>query len=187
LLYHMAIQNELLNNENKGLLNALNTKKKQNKKGKALDLQQHEEYYGGAVFWSLQAIRKAHAHGAVNERLKEEEKLKKAQMKDLQKANALYKKNIAEEKHVANAAKREEKEHKKTAEQVAKTAANNTKKAIQTSQTGKQKASAAPTPKSKRQKPSSDGAAAAEVLPAALPKVNSCGHTVKLPQQYTQN
>jgi hypothetical protein len=52
LLYHMAVQNELLNDENKGLHDALNTKKKQNKKGKALDLQQHEEYYGGAVFWS---------------------------------------------------------------------------------------------------------------------------------------
>jgi hypothetical protein len=188
LLHHMAVQNELLNDENKGLRNALNTKKKQNKNGKALDLQQHEEYHGGAVFWSPRAIHEARARGAVNERLKEEEKLKKAQMKDLQKANALYNKKIAEEKRVANAAKREEQKHEKAAkaaERAAKTAANNAKKALQTSQTGKRKASAPLTPKSKRQKPSTGGAAAAAMLPAALPKINSHGRTVKLPQRYT--
>jgi hypothetical protein len=90
---------------------------------------------------------------------------------------------------VANAAKRNEREREKAAkaaERAAKTAANNTKKAIQTSQTGKHTASNTPTSKPKRQMPSSGGAAAAEVLPAASPKVNFHGHAVKVPQRYTQ-
>jgi hypothetical protein len=91
---------------------------------------------------------------------------------------------------VANAAKREEREREKAAkaaERASKTAANNTKEAILISQIGKHKASTTLTPKSKRQMPSSGGAAAAEVLPAALPKVNFHGHAVKLPQRYTRS
>jgi hypothetical protein len=38
LLHHLSNQNELLQDENKGLRDALTTKKKHNKKGKVLDL-----------------------------------------------------------------------------------------------------------------------------------------------------
>jgi regulator of replication initiation timing len=40
LLHYLANKNELLTDENKGLRKALDTKKKHNKKGKVLDLQQ---------------------------------------------------------------------------------------------------------------------------------------------------
>jgi cell shape-determining protein MreC len=40
LLHHLANKNELLTNKNEGLRKALDTKKKHNKKGKVLDLQQ---------------------------------------------------------------------------------------------------------------------------------------------------
>jgi hypothetical protein len=52
LLHHLANQNELLTDKNEGLREALTTKKKHNKMGKVLDLQQRQEYHGGAVFWS---------------------------------------------------------------------------------------------------------------------------------------
>jgi predicted kinase len=41
LLYCLAVENELLEQENLGLWDAVATKKKQRKKGKALNLQQH--------------------------------------------------------------------------------------------------------------------------------------------------
>jgi hypothetical protein len=50
LLHHLANQNELLTDENEGLRDALTTKKKHNKKGKVLDLQQRQEYHSGAVW-----------------------------------------------------------------------------------------------------------------------------------------
>ncbi|KAI1522067.1 hypothetical protein PtrSN001C_011989, partial [Pyrenophora tritici-repentis] len=44
-----------------GLEEALQHKKKHKKKGKALDLQQRQEYHGGSVFWSPRKIREARA------------------------------------------------------------------------------------------------------------------------------
>ncbi|KAF1363388.1 hypothetical protein EJ07DRAFT_76600, partial [Lizonia empirigonia] len=76
LLHHLS-------NENKGLREALTIKKKHNKKGKVLDLQQREEYHGGAVFWSPRKMREAQARDATNKRLAEEEQLQKAKMKKL--------------------------------------------------------------------------------------------------------
>jgi hypothetical protein len=49
LIHYVAVQKELLEDENKGLREALSTKRKHNKKGKVLDLQQREEYHGRAV------------------------------------------------------------------------------------------------------------------------------------------
>ncbi|KAF2001587.1 hypothetical protein P154DRAFT_432760, partial [Amniculicola lignicola CBS 123094] len=49
-LHHLQVQNELLYHENSGLREALTTKSRHKNKGKALDLQQREEYHSGAVF-----------------------------------------------------------------------------------------------------------------------------------------
>jgi hypothetical protein len=49
-VHNLQGQNELLNHELKGAKKALKTKKKQQKKSKPLDLQQRQEYHGGAVF-----------------------------------------------------------------------------------------------------------------------------------------
>ena len=49
-LHSLQTQNELLHHENDGLRAALSTKKKQQQKSTQLDLQQPEEYHGGAVF-----------------------------------------------------------------------------------------------------------------------------------------
>jgi hypothetical protein len=78
LIHHLANQNELLTGENEGLRDALTTKKKHNKKGKVLDLQQRQEYHGGAVFWSPRKMAEGKARERTNKRLAEEEKLQKA-------------------------------------------------------------------------------------------------------------
>ncbi|KAI1521984.1 hypothetical protein PtrSN001C_012020, partial [Pyrenophora tritici-repentis] len=64
-----------------GLEEALQHKKKHKKKGKALNLQQRQEYHAGSVFWSPRKLREAQAREAVRERDEMEEKLQKAQAK----------------------------------------------------------------------------------------------------------
>ncbi|KAI0615762.1 hypothetical protein TUN199_12326, partial [Pyrenophora tritici-repentis] len=60
-VHHLSVQYKLLQHENEGLKEALQHKKKHKKKGKALDLQQRQEYHGGSVFWSPRKIREARA------------------------------------------------------------------------------------------------------------------------------
>jgi hypothetical protein len=60
-LHSLAIQNELLHNENDGLREALNNKKKRKDRGKRLNLQRENSYHGGATFWSPHKIRQARA------------------------------------------------------------------------------------------------------------------------------
>jgi hypothetical protein len=75
LLYYLANKNKLLTNKNKGLSDALSTKKKHYKKGKVLDLQQREKYHSGAMFWSPRKKREAKARDATNRRLANKNKL----------------------------------------------------------------------------------------------------------------
>jgi hypothetical protein len=61
LRYTLAVQNELLQEENSGLQDVLNDKKKRKDRGKRLDLQREDFYHGGATFWSPRKIRQARA------------------------------------------------------------------------------------------------------------------------------
>jgi hypothetical protein len=187
LIHHLANRNELLSDENEGLRMALSTKKKHNKKSKVLDLQQREEYHGGAVFWSPRKMREAQAREATNKRLAEEEKLQKVQMRDLKASNALYKKKLAAEKRAEREAKAEQRRlerEEKAAKRKREKQERNTKKPILTSQKGKRKALQPSALKAKRQKRSGDAAAPAEAVPAVPAKVARSGRTVKLPTRY---
>jgi hypothetical protein len=183
LLHHLTAQNELLNDKNNGLRKALSTKKKHNKKSKVLDLQQRNEYHGGAVFWSPRKLREARSHDATNKRLQDAENICKGEMKKLKAATTLYNKKIAEEKRVAQEeAKvvRDWKKAEKPAATAAKKAAQNPKKSILTAQTDKRKSSLVFSSKDKYQKHSGGAAAAAEVVPIAPHKVARSGRAVKL-------
>ncbi|KAF2831088.1 hypothetical protein CC86DRAFT_378003 [Ophiobolus disseminans] len=159
---------------------ALIVKKRHRKVGKPFDLQQREEYHSGAMFWLPQKVREAHACEAVKEQEQHQEMLAKANRKELRLAAKLYKEQIAKEKHVAR-------EEAKVADCAAKIKAQNTKKAAQTSQLGKRRASRPPLSAPKRQKHGgvSEGVAALpEAAPAAAPKVNSRGRHIKVPHKY---
>ncbi|KAG9379356.1 hypothetical protein A1F94_009712 [Pyrenophora tritici-repentis] len=73
------------------------------KKGKALDLQQRQEYHGGSVFWSPRKLREARAREAVRERDETEEKLQKARSKKQREEARLQRQDELEERRVANA------------------------------------------------------------------------------------
>jgi hypothetical protein len=189
-LHHLQVENELVTGENEGLREALKTKKKHKKHGKALNLQQRQEYWGSRQFWSPRSLRESRHRNAITQRLNDEDKLQKAETKKLKAAAALYNKKIAEEKRVAREeAKvvRDREKAEKAAAAAAKKAAQNTKKSLLTAQSGNRKALRASSPKPKRQRRAGGAAAFAaspEAAPAAPPKLNSRGRPINVPAKY---
>jgi hypothetical protein len=189
-VHHLSVQNELLKHENEGLKEALQHKKKHRKKGKALDLQQRQEYHGGAVHWSPRKLREARAREAVRERDEIEEKLQKARAKKQREEAQLQRQVELEEKRVERQRLKEMRElerAEKAAERARKVEAQHQEKAIQQAQQRKRLASREITLSNKRQKRA--GAAHAGVQardePSAAPaKVTSRGRNINLPEKY---
>ncbi|KAI1665808.1 DUF1682 domain containing protein [Pyrenophora tritici-repentis] len=189
-VHHLSVQNELLNHKVDGLEEALQHKKKHKKKGKALDLQQRQEYHGGSVFWSPRKLREARAREAVRERDETEEKLQKAQAKKQRKEAQLQRQVELEQRRVERQRLKEAKElerAEKAAERARKVEAQHQKKTIQQAQQRKRKASQVTLSSNKRQKRASAahaGDQARDGPSAALPKVTLRGRNVSLPQKY---
>jgi hypothetical protein len=98
-IHHLSCQVELLQVEVDGLRKKLyQNRKRQKQPNRQLDLQQHQEYHGGAIMWSPRAFREARARIAVAEQDAQEEELKNAETRELPAANKIYKEKIAEEK-----------------------------------------------------------------------------------------
>lgn len=113
-IHHLSTQVELLSDELSGLRQKLYQKKKrQNQPTGQLDLQQHQEYHGGAMMWSPHAFREARARMAVAEQQQHEEELQKAEMKELRAANKLYKEKIAQERREQRAREKAERDRLK--------------------------------------------------------------------------
>ncbi|KAI0571322.1 hypothetical protein Alg130_10928 [Pyrenophora tritici-repentis] len=81
-LHSLQAQNSLLHDENDSLRAALNAKKKHQKQSCKQDLQQRNEYHGGAVFWSPRKIREARARESVKQREDEAAQHQKTEMKE---------------------------------------------------------------------------------------------------------
>ncbi|KAF1955114.1 hypothetical protein CC80DRAFT_416518, partial [Byssothecium circinans] len=189
-LYYISVQNELLHHEINGLKEALLVKKKYKKNSKPLNLQQRQEYHGGAVFWSPRKVREARVRQSVKEQEDKEQKLQKAKTAKLRKAAKLYKEKIAEEKRVAREAAKVAKEKEraeKAAERARKKEARDAAKALQLSKKGKRKALQPSTKSNKRQKHVVNAVATEEASGAALaapPTTTRRGRNVKLPSKY---
>jgi hypothetical protein len=189
-VHHLSVQNELLKHENKGLKEALHHKQKHKKKGKALDLQQRQEYHGGAVFWSPRKMREARAREAVQEQDEIEEKLQRARAKKQREEAQLQRQVELEEKRVERQRLKEIRElerAEKAAERARKVEAQRQKKAIQQAQQRKRKASQASSSKNKRQKRVIEDRAHNRVAspPTPLPpKITSRGRNVNIPQKF---
>ncbi|KAF2007004.1 hypothetical protein P154DRAFT_541823 [Amniculicola lignicola CBS 123094] len=152
-----------------GLREALTTKSRHKNKGKALDLQQREEYHGGAVFWSPRKLREACVRQEVREQEDRELRLQKAEVKELKAAATLYKQKIAEEKRVQR-------------ERV-----KNTARAIQLSQKGKRKALRPPAQKPCKKQAIERGGSTVgggEAASEPLLKTTRRGRSVNLPSKY---
>ena len=179
------MENELLNKENEGLRKALTHKKKQKKKGRALDLQQHEEYWGGAVVWSPRAIREARYRMSVRDEEEARLKAEKETAKQIRDNNKILNQKLADEKRVGIEKRKEERLRKKAendAEKERKKQERDARKAVQQPQLGKRKASAISAPKAKRVRRFGDkisGNRWVEAPSAAGPSVSQRGRTTK--------
>jgi hypothetical protein len=189
-VHHLSVQNELLKHRVEGLEEAAQHNQKHKKKGKALDLQQRQEYHGGAVHWSPRKLREAHAREAVRKRDEMEEKLQKAQTKKQREEARLQRQVELEEKRAERQRLKEIREverAEKAAERARKVEAQHQKKAIQQAQKRKQSASQETTLSNKRQKRLGSDRAVAQVQdePFALPpKITSRGRNVNLPSKF---
>jgi hypothetical protein len=80
--YKLQVNQELKDYQTAGLESALKVRKKQKKKSTILDLQQREEYHGGAVFYSPRKIREAQFRELTKQQENEQEKARKAERKE---------------------------------------------------------------------------------------------------------
>ena len=189
-LHHISVQNELLHFEVAGLREALSTKKKHNKKRKPLDLQQRQEYHGGAVFWSPSRVREARHRNTVIEQEKKQLELQKADTKKLKEAHKLYKEKIAEEKRVQRAEAQRIKEKEKAdaaVERARQKDVRNAEKALLLSQERKRKALRPSTQSNKRRKcvvDTGDSKGAPKTVSAPPPVTTRCGRNINLPSKY---
>jgi hypothetical protein len=146
-IHHLSSQVEIL----EAKLNAMRKKLYQNRKrqkqpNRQLDLQQHQEYHGGAIMWSPRSFQEARARMAITEQERQEEELKKVEMKELAAANKLYNNKIAKEKReqqarekaVRDQAKAEERAaiEKRKAERARQKQARDAEQALKLSQRG---------------------------------------------------
>ena len=160
-IHHLSTQIELLNSKVDSLRKKLyQNKKRQKAPSKQLDLQQHQEYHGGAIMWSPRAFQEACMRMAITEQEKQEDELKKAEMKELAAANKLYNEKIAEEKREKRAREKVERDQVNAekragieeckAERLHKKQEREAKKALQLPRKGKRKASQATAPRKKQ-------------------------------------
>lgn len=191
-IHHLAIQNELLHDENQGLIEALQVKKKQNKKSKALDLNKHTlDDWGGAQWHSPRQFGEARTRERIMKEQQHKDELEKAELKKLKAANKLYNDKMVEQKREAAAEAKVERDRKKAEERKAIDARKEERridkekkdreKQLQLSQKGKRTASQSTAPKKKQKR----GAAAARSgvvdAPRSLtppPKYNSRGRKI---------
>ncbi|KAG9191048.1 hypothetical protein G6011_09136 [Alternaria panax] len=136
-LCHISAQNQILHDEVQGLRRALSIKENRPKTSYTLQLDEDNEYNGGAIVWSPKRMQQARDRRAAQQQQAELEKLQKAKQAEINKAARDCKLQIKaarrveiekrrEEKRVEDAAKQAKKQHQQLI--------NNTKKLIKLSQ-----------------------------------------------------
>ncbi|KAF1928032.1 uncharacterized protein M421DRAFT_48951, partial [Didymella exigua CBS 183.55] len=119
-IHHLSSQVELLQVEVDGLRKKLYQNRKHKKQpNRQLDLQQHQEYHGGAIMWSPRSFREARARMAVADHERQEEEQKKAETKEQAAANKIYNEKIAREKREQRAEKKKARDQAKAKERAA--------------------------------------------------------------------
>ena len=114
-IHSLQVNNALLHDENSGLQQALNAKKKHKTKHTTVDLQSRDEDYGGAVFWSPRKLREAREREVTKRDEAEQLQLYRTHDRDLKLAATLYKEEQADAVKVARQHAKEERDREKKA------------------------------------------------------------------------
>ena len=77
--HSISVQKTLLEQEARGLTEALINERLKRKRGKALPLQEPKEYHGSAVFWLLRKVREARDCLQQQELKEEQQRLQKVE------------------------------------------------------------------------------------------------------------
>jgi hypothetical protein len=196
-LHHYQVQNDLLLTENKGLRESLTTKKKRNKHGRKLDLYQEGEDHGGAEWWSPRKFSEALKREEKRKATQEQERLEKAEMKELKASNTLLNRKLQEEKRVERERlkkEREKEKEKKAQEQAQKkqqkekeNQATEARKIAQSSQRAPATVSKKQAPKRKRVERCTGGASSGqggESSQSPPPKITRTGRSITIPDRF---
>ncbi len=143
-VHTMAVQNALLQHENLGLIEALINEKKRQQRGKPLLLEAPYEYHGDAVFWSLSKVKDARHRQDEKEATGQAENNEKDEKKRLQAEAKAEKARVMEERaqmrQVMKEIKLQEQRTKDSAKEearLAREAAAQHKKDLQSAKNGK--------------------------------------------------
>ncbi|KAF2240277.1 hypothetical protein BU26DRAFT_535985 [Trematosphaeria pertusa] len=196
-IHSLQVNNALLHNENSGLQQALNTKRKHKTKRTTLDLQHRDEYHGGAVFWSPKKLREAREREATKRDEAEQLQLQKTHDRDLKAAAMLYKKKQAEAAKLARqhaAEERREAKKARAAELASDQAlkkqqrdAATAQKSHDTSNTAKRKASHTAAKNSAKRRRVVGAASRVEAAPPPAsppPKISARGRQIRVPAKF---
>ncbi|KAF2823132.1 hypothetical protein CC86DRAFT_265830, partial [Ophiobolus disseminans] len=192
--HSISVQKTLLEQEARGLKEALINERQRRKRGKALPLEAPEEYQGGAVFWSPRKVKEARdrlQHQEAEEKQQQLQKAEAARLREVRRQAKAQAKQVRREARAEARIVREKEKAEKAAEQASRAAARRTQqrlqKALKATQKGnKMRAKAAPKatlknrvvaePQGSRE---ASGAAAGQE-----PSQSQHGRAIKLPAKY---
>ena len=190
-VHHISIQNQLLTEENKGLRDALITKKRRSKRGRPLPLDRSDSDHGGATFWSPRSVQRARDRQHQIDQEKEQKQRQKADQIETQRANQLLKARLLEERRVKRAADREVARQRRADEakqkhlnQIARRARQQHQKALRIARSARQVPS---TPRKQQKKRINTPSRAVEVVEVASPASTLStrrGRLIRTPGRY---
>jgi hypothetical protein len=192
--HHISPRKSLLEDDVKGLREALINERTRRKRGKPLLLQEPEEYQGGAVFWSPWKVKEARDRQQLQEREEEQVQHQKADTNRLREEARQEKARGKEIRRQARAAARlvrEKEKAEKAAEKASRAAARRTAKrlqqAIKTPQKGKKRSLKALAKATSRKRPIArpTGSGEPQSAIAAQPAFTSRkGRAIKTPTRF---
>jgi hypothetical protein len=192
--HRISVQKSLLEHEVQGLRQALTNERLRRQQGKALPLEQLEDYHGGAVFWSPRKVKEARDRLRQQELEEEQQQLQKAERARVREERKQAKLQAVQEKRAARAAARivrEGEKARKAAEQTSRAAARRTqqrlRQALKNAQNSKKRSFKAAAKAGSRKRaaalPPGDGEASGAAA-APPPSQSRHGRTIKLPAKY---
>jgi hypothetical protein len=138
------VQKSLLEHKAQGFRQALTNLRLRRKRGKALPLEQPEEYHGGAVFWSPRKVKEASDCQQQQEQEEEQQRPQKAGRGRVREDQKQTKLQAVQQRHTARAAARVVREKEKLGKLLSKSlgqllVGQRLQQALETAQMGKKR------------------------------------------------
>jgi hypothetical protein len=192
--HQISVQKSLLEHEAQGLRQALTNERLRRKRGKALPLEQGEDYHGGAQFFSPKSVEKARDRLQQQEREEELQQLQRAERARIREDQKQAKLQEAQQRRTARAAARRVRETeraRKADDQASRAAARRAQQRLQQaqkmSQNGKRRSLKASVKAASKQRAAAQAEGGGEVSGAAAslpPSQSRHGRAIKLPAKY---